>query len=223
MRCWPRPTTRSSSARASIPPRSRTSLPAACSRSASRASTSPATPGCRRGCPVETPATTIDRQCGSAQQAVNFGAALDRLRRPRRRDRRGRRAFGPHPDVRRPRVGRPGRASVSARAHGALRPRPAGPERGDDRRPLGDPAVRARRARRALAAPRGAGDRGGPLRARDRAVLGQRRHLRRRPGHPAGHDAREARRRSSPRSSRTGRSPPGTRRRSPTARRRSCS
>ena len=26
--------------------------------------------------PVETPATTIDRQCGSAQQAVNFGAAL---------------------------------------------------------------------------------------------------------------------------------------------------
>src|SRR4051794_28600030 len=28
------------------------------------------------GPPVETPATTIDRQCGSAQQAVNFGAAL---------------------------------------------------------------------------------------------------------------------------------------------------
>jgi acetyl-CoA acyltransferase len=28
------------------------------------------------GLPVETPATTIDRQCGSAQQAVNFGAAL---------------------------------------------------------------------------------------------------------------------------------------------------
>ncbi len=28
------------------------------------------------GFPVETPATTIDRQCGSAQQAVNFGAAL---------------------------------------------------------------------------------------------------------------------------------------------------
>jgi acetyl-CoA acyltransferase len=26
--------------------------------------------------PVETPATTVDRQCGSAQQAVNFGAAL---------------------------------------------------------------------------------------------------------------------------------------------------
>jgi acetyl-CoA acyltransferase len=28
------------------------------------------------GLPVETPATTIDRQCGSAQQGVNFGAAL---------------------------------------------------------------------------------------------------------------------------------------------------
>src|SRR5881392_1445531 len=28
------------------------------------------------GLPVETPATTIDRQCGSAQQAVNFTAAL---------------------------------------------------------------------------------------------------------------------------------------------------
>jgi acetyl-CoA acetyltransferase family protein len=28
------------------------------------------------GLPIETPGTTIDRQCGSAQQAVNFGAAL---------------------------------------------------------------------------------------------------------------------------------------------------
>jgi len=28
------------------------------------------------GLPIETPATTVDRQCGSAQQAVNFGAAL---------------------------------------------------------------------------------------------------------------------------------------------------
>src|SRR3954451_6370344 len=27
------------------------------------------------GLPIETPATTLDRQCGSAQQAVNFGAA----------------------------------------------------------------------------------------------------------------------------------------------------
>jgi acetyl-CoA acyltransferase len=29
-----------------------------------------------QGLPIETPATTVDRQCGSAQQAVNFGAAL---------------------------------------------------------------------------------------------------------------------------------------------------
>jgi acetyl-CoA acyltransferase len=29
----------------------------------------------QQGLPIETPATTIDRQCGSAQQAVNFGAA----------------------------------------------------------------------------------------------------------------------------------------------------
>ncbi len=29
-----------------------------------------------RGLPIETPATTVDRQCGSAQQGVNFGAAL---------------------------------------------------------------------------------------------------------------------------------------------------
>ncbi len=28
------------------------------------------------GLPEETPATTVDRQCGSAQQAVHFGAAL---------------------------------------------------------------------------------------------------------------------------------------------------
>src|SRR3712207_5580591 len=28
------------------------------------------------GLPVETPAVPVDRQCGSAQQAVNFGAAL---------------------------------------------------------------------------------------------------------------------------------------------------
>src|SRR5256714_12161701 len=30
----------------------------------------------QEGHPIETPGTTVDRQCGSAQQAVNFGAAL---------------------------------------------------------------------------------------------------------------------------------------------------
>src|ERR1700748_690766 len=28
----------------------------------------------QEGLPIEVPATTVDRQCGSAQQAVNFGA-----------------------------------------------------------------------------------------------------------------------------------------------------
>ena len=30
----------------------------------------------QEGLPIETPGTTVDRQCGSAQQAVNFSAAL---------------------------------------------------------------------------------------------------------------------------------------------------
>ena len=46
---------------------------------------------------------------------------------------------------------------------------PQGLRRRDDRRPVGDPALRARRARRALAPARPPGDRGGPLRARDRS------------------------------------------------------
>ena len=47
------------------------------------------------GLPIETPATTVDRQCGSAQQAVNFSARADRRRRARRDDRLRRRAHGP--------------------------------------------------------------------------------------------------------------------------------
>src|ERR671932_381023 len=34
------------------------------------------TAGFKAGLRVEPPPTTVDRQCGSAQQAVNFGAAL---------------------------------------------------------------------------------------------------------------------------------------------------
>ena len=128
------------------------------------------------GLPVEVPATTVDRQCGSGQQAVNFARGADRLRRPRRRDRLRRRAHGPQLLRRR----RPSRSSefgvaVLAGADGALRPDPAGPLGRDDRRAVGDPALRARRARPALPAARRAGDRGGPLRARDRADAGQRR------------------------------------------------
>ena len=36
------------------------------------------------GLPIETPATTVDRQCGSAQQAVNFAGALIALLAPLR-------------------------------------------------------------------------------------------------------------------------------------------
>ena len=103
------------------------------------------------GLPVTTPATTVDRQCGSAQQAVNFGAALVGVRRPRRRDRRRRRAHGPHPDGRHLQLRRPGRHAVAGRADGPLQPRAAGHLGRDDRRQVGDPALGARRARAALA------------------------------------------------------------------------
>ena len=48
------------------------------------------------GLPIETPATTIDRQCGSAQQAVNFAAALIASGVHDVVDRRRGRAHGPH-------------------------------------------------------------------------------------------------------------------------------
>ena len=145
------------------------------------------------GLPIEAAATTVDRQCGSAQQAVNFGAALI--------------AAGIHDVVigsgvehlgRIPmgvglRVHRAGRHAVAASADGEARPHPAGAERRADRRAVGDPALRARRARRALAPARPPGHRGGPLRAGDRPVCDQRRHALRRPGHPARHEPRDAR------------------------------
>ena len=65
------------------------------------------------GLPIETPATTVDRQCGSAQQARELRRGADRLRRPRRRDRLRRRAHGPHPDGRRLQVGRRGRLALA--------------------------------------------------------------------------------------------------------------
>ena len=42
--------------------------------SARRPATSPAPAGSPPGCPEEVPGTTIDRQCGSSQQAVHFAA-----------------------------------------------------------------------------------------------------------------------------------------------------
>ena len=54
---------------------STTSSGAASARSASRPSTSPATRCCRPAGPRSVPGTTVDRQCGSSQQAVPFAAA----------------------------------------------------------------------------------------------------------------------------------------------------
>ena len=144
------------------------------------------------GLPIETPATTVDRQCGSAQQAVNFSAALI--------------ASGVHDVAIGGGVEHMGhisfadgmavqsgaRAGLLARADGALQPRPAGDLGRDDRRQVGDPALGARRDRRPLAPARREGDRGGPLRPRDRPDPGQRRHPLDRPGHPPRDDAREA-------------------------------
>ena len=122
------------------------------------------------GLPIETPATTVDRQCGSAQQAVNFAAALV--------------ASGVHDVAIGGGVEHMGHISFadgmlrcmeehgvafSPGADGALQPRPAGHLGRDDRRQVGDPPLRARRDRPALPPARRQGDRGGPLRARDRS------------------------------------------------------
>ena len=146
------------------------------------------------GLPIETPATTLDRQCGSGQQAVNFAAALIASGVHDVVIGGGRRAHGPHLVRRRDRGAAGARDGLFARADGALQPRPAGDLGGDDRRPVGDPAVRARRDRPALAPARGQGHRGGPFRPRDDPDAGQRRHLHGRPGHSPGHDPGGARR-----------------------------
>ena len=75
---------------------------------------------------------------------------------------------------------------------------------------------------RALTPARCACDRRRPVRTRDGADAGQRLDVRGRPGDPARHDDRGARRSSSRRSSPTARSPPATARRSPTAPPRCC-
>ena len=99
------------------------------------------------GLPIETPATTVDRQCGSAQQAVNFGAALI--------------AAGVHDVVIGSGVEHMGHIPMGVGFNWVdevgspwppelmeqLQPDPAGPVGRDDRRPVGDPALRARRAR----------------------------------------------------------------------------
>jgi acetyl-CoA acetyltransferase len=135
------------------------------------------------GLPIETPATTVDRQCGSAQQAVNFAAALI--------------ASGVHDVAIGGGVEHMGHISFAdnysvMQEHGMAFspelmerynlvpqgisaemiadkweiPRSELDELGrDDRRQVGDPPLRARRAQRPLAPARRQGDRGGSLRA----------------------------------------------------------
>ena len=128
------------------------------------------------GLPYETPATTIDRQCGSAQQAVNFGAALI--------------ASGVHDVVIGSGVEHMGRipmfvgrqfedvvgSPLTPELLRALRPRRPGVQRRDDRRAVG--ACRASASTRSARAPssaRSARPTEGPLRPRDPPGGGQRR------------------------------------------------
>ena len=103
----------------------------------------------QEGLPIEAAATTVDRQCGSAQQAVELRRGAHRVRHPRRGDRLRRRAHGP-PALRGGHGDPAGvRRGLHPEAHGEAQHRRPGPGRRDDRRPVGDPALRARRARRA--------------------------------------------------------------------------
>ncbi len=139
----------------------------------------------QEGLPIETPGHHRRPPVRLRPAGRQLLRRADRRRRARRDDRLGRRAHGP-PAVRRRHEDAGGlRLRVHARADGQAQHRRPGPRRRDDRRPVGDLPLRARRAGGALAPARPPGDRGGPLRARDRADVGQRRHVRDRPGHPA--------------------------------------
>ena len=95
----------------------------------------------QEGLPIETPGTTVDRQCGSAQQAVNFAAALIAagVHDAMIGSRRG--AHGPLPLQRRHEDAGGVRLRLHARADGQAQHRRPGPRRGDDRRPVGDPPL----------------------------------------------------------------------------------
>ena len=177
----------------------------------------------QEGLPIEAAATTVDRQCGSAQQAVNFGAALI--------------AAGIHDVVIGSGVEHMGHLPFAAGMKtqqefgGAFTPKlmekhnivgqGLGAEMIADqweipRSELDELALRSHQLA-AKATEEGRFEREiVPFQ-----VNGD--DLRRRPGHPPRHVARGARRRSSRCSRRTGASRPATRRRSPTAPPRCCS
>ena len=86
---------------------------------------------------------------GPAGRELRRGA--DRLGRARHGDRLRRGAHGPHPDGRGLQVGRRGGLALARGDDEPVQPRAAGHLGRDDRRQVGDPALRARRDRRALA------------------------------------------------------------------------
>ena len=167
--------------------------PVASSSSASRDSTSAAMPGSRpafRSRPRRRRSTASaappSRRSTSPRRRSAQGSRL--------RDRFRRRAHGPHLLRRRLRGDEGARQPVLRGAAGEVRqPDSPGPLGGDDRRQVGDPPLRARRARPTLPAARRQGDRRGPLRARDHSLRRQRRHPHDRPG-PARDDPRGPRR-----------------------------
>ena len=144
------------------------------------------------GLPIETPATTIDRQCGSAQQAVNFAAALIASGVHDVAIGGGVEHMGHIPLSVNGKLHRGARLAVSAAAARTPRDRQPGAERGADRGAVGHLAERVRRDRAALASARRRRDGRGTLRARDRAAPGRRHDAGRRPGDPTRHDARGA-------------------------------
>ena len=146
----------------------------------------------QEGLPIETPGTTVDRQCGSAQQAVNFSAALI--------------AAGVHDAMIGSGVEHMGHLPFAAgmktqeefgfaftpelMAKHNIVGQGLGAEMIADQWEI--PRSELDELARALAQARPPGHRGGPLRARDRADDGQRRHVRHRPGHPSRHEPRGA-------------------------------
>ena len=185
------------------------------------------------GWPEEVPATTIDRQCGSSQQAAHFAAQARHRRRPRHRRRLRRRGHEPGADgcvgrrrQVRPALRPPGRPPLLR----GRRPRAPGHLGRADRRQVGPLPRRRRHLRRREPAARAARARdegrfdgeivpvtGDPPRQGERRHQGDRRDGHQRRGHPRRHHRRDARPTSSPPSSPTARSRPATPARSPTA------
>ena len=177
------------------------------------------------GLPISTPATTVDSQCGSSQQATNLAASLVGCRRGRRRDGVRRREHEPGADGLQPRRRRrQGRAEVVLRP---LRVDDAVRGRRAHRREVGHHPRGHRRVRPRVPAAGRPGVGRGPLRHPDRAASTRptsattaSRRARRTASSATRVCARrtlEALAGSSPWLAPTASTPPGRRRRSPTA------